>query len=191
MIDIVSGDLSKGRDWADEWKQSEECKARFAELEQLKKENEGRNEENEDDKYQYASTATMQLKLVTKRASVQLWRDTDYVTNKVALHVGAALFNGFRLVFSSIHQRQLTCSFWMIGNSYADLQNRLFTIFNFIFVAPGVIAQTQPKFIANRDVFEAREKKGKIYSWWAFCFGEIVAETPYLLACAFLYWAPW
>jgi ATP-binding cassette subfamily G (WHITE) protein 2 (SNQ2) len=96
MIDIVSGDLSKGRDWADEWNNSEECKARFAELEQLKKENEGRNDESEDDKYQYASTAGMQLKLVTQRASVQLWRDTDYVTNKVMLHIGAALFNGFR-----------------------------------------------------------------------------------------------
>ena len=51
----------------------------------------------------------------------------------------------------------------------------------------GVIAQTQPKFIANRDIFEgkfagklmssywltgaAREKKAKLYSWQAFCFG--------------------
>jgi ATP-binding cassette subfamily G (WHITE) protein 2 (SNQ2) len=41
--------------------------------------------------------------------------------NKVALHIGSALFNGF--------------SFWMIGNRYADLQNRLFTIFQFVFVA--------------------------------------------------------
>jgi ABC-type multidrug transport system permease subunit len=54
-----------------------------------------------------------------------------------------------------------------------------------------VIAQTQPKFIANRDIFETREKKAKIYSWWAFCFGEIVAEVPYLLVCALLYFAPW
>lgn len=54
-----------------------------------------------------------------------------------------------------------------------------------------MIAQTQPKFIANRDIFEAREKKAKLYSWWAFCFGEIVAEVPYLLVCALLYFAPW
>lgn len=82
----------------------------------------------------------------------------------------------------------------VLGNEFVDLQNRLFTIFTFIFVAPGVIAQTQPKFIANRDVvfyfliarvsveltilralqFEAREKKAMIYSWKAFIFGEIV-----------------
>jgi len=93
------------------------------------------------------------------------------------LHIFSALFNGF--------------SFWKIGNSYADLQNRLFTIFAFIFVAPGVIGQLQPKFIANRNIFEAREKKAKLYSWQAFIFGEIVAEVPYLLVCGFLYWACW
>ncbi|WWC85443.1 uncharacterized protein L201_000306 [Kwoniella dendrophila CBS 6074] len=177
MIDIVSGDLSKGKDWNKVWLESEECKARMEDLEKLKKDNNGKREHAEDDKYEYASTTATQLRLVTKRASVQLWRDTEYVTNKVALHIGSALFNGF--------------SFWMIGNKYADLQNRIFTIFQFIFVAPGVIAQTQPKFIANRDIFEAREKKAKLYSWQAFCFGEIVAEIPYLLVCALLYFAPW
>ena len=53
------------------------------------------------------------------------------------------------------------------GTAYADLQNRLFTIFQFIFVAPGVIAQVQPKFIANRDIYETREKKAKLYTWAA------------------------
>ncbi|OCF41123.1 ABC transporter [Kwoniella heveanensis CBS 569] len=177
MIDIVSGDLSKGRDWADIWRNSDECKTRAEDLERLKKDGTGERKHEEDDKYEYASTTRAQLSIVTKRASVQLWRNTEYVTNKVALHIGSALFNGF--------------SFWMIGNRNADLQNRIFTIFQFIFVAPGVIAQTQPKFIANRDIFEAREKKAKLYSWQAFVFGEIVAEVPYLLVCALLYFAPW
>ncbi|WWD19932.1 hypothetical protein CI109_104404 [Kwoniella shandongensis] len=177
MIDVVSGDLSKGRDWAKVWTESEECKTMMKEIEELKKTSIDKNHETEDMKHEYASTTITQLKLVTKRASTQLWRDTEYVTNKVALHVGAALFNGF--------------SFWMIGNAYADLQNRLFTIFQFVFVAPGVIAQTQPKFIANRDIFETREKKAKLYCWQAFVFGEIIAEVPYLLVCAFLYFVCW
>lgn len=37
-------------------------------------------------------------------------------------------------------------------------------------LSPGVIAQVQPKFIANRDVYEAREKKAKLYSWQAVSF---------------------
>ncbi|KAK4687938.1 hypothetical protein P7C73_g2176, partial [Tremellales sp. Uapishka_1] len=150
MIDVVSGELSTERDWAQVWSESKNCETMMKDLDELNKTNAGKErEEHVDDSYQFASTTSSQLKLVTKRASVQLWRNTDYVMSKVMLHIGSALFNGF--------------SFWMIGNSYANLQQRLFTIFQFIFVAPG-----QPKFIANRDIFEAREKKAKLYHWSAF-----------------------
>ena len=84
MIDIVSGDLSKDKDWADVWKNSDESKERLKETEEFMQPK-GEQKENEDDKFEYASTTTMQLKLVTKRASVQLYRDTEYVTNKVSL----------------------------------------------------------------------------------------------------------
>lgn len=67
----------------------------------------------------------------------------------------------------------------------------MFAVFLFIFVAPGVMVQTQPKFIANRDIFEKREKKAKFYSWWVFCTGEIVAELPWLVICAVLFWCCW
>ncbi|WWC95636.1 hypothetical protein V866_002501 [Kwoniella sp. B9012] len=177
MIDIVSGDLSQGRDWAQIWLDSQEFKDRLDELEELKEDSSKVDIQIEGEHYEYASPAWLQLKLVSKRASIQLWRDTEYVFNKIALHVAAALLNGF--------------SFWKIGNTYADLQNRVFSTFMYVFVAPGVIHQTQPKFIHNRDIFEAREKKAKLYAWWAFCFGEIVAEIPYLLICALLYFAPW
>lgn len=109
--------------------------------------------------------------------NTSIWRNTDYINNKAALHIGSALFNGF--------------SFWMIGNSVADLQLRLFTVFNFIFVAPGVIAQLQPLFIDRRDIYEAREKKSKMYSWVSFVTGLIVSELPYLAVCAVLYFVCW
>lgn len=102
MIDIVSGELSKGRDWAEVWSKSDESKARFEEIDKLNKDAEGNERQHaEDDKYEYASTTRAQLRLVTKRATIQLWRDTEYVTNKVALHIGSALFNGFRWVLSA------------------------------------------------------------------------------------------
>jgi len=72
MIDVVSGDLSKGKDWAKVWAESDENKARMDELESLKKENQDKERESKDDKYEYASTTAMQLRLVTKRASVQV-----------------------------------------------------------------------------------------------------------------------
>ena len=72
MIDVVSGDLSKGRDWAEVWRGSENCKAMGKELEDLKAAWKGKNVESKDDQYEYASTSAMQLRLVTKRASVQV-----------------------------------------------------------------------------------------------------------------------
>ena len=66
--------------------------------------------------------------------NVALYRNVDYINNKLSLHVGSALFNGF--------------TFWMIGSSVASQQEVLFAIFNFIFVAPGVINQLQPLFVS-------------------------------------------
>lgn len=85
MIDIVSGDLSKGRDWAQIWLESDECKERARELEELKKAGADNTASVEGDEHEFASTNITQLKLVTKRASVQLWRDTEYVMNKVSV----------------------------------------------------------------------------------------------------------
>lgn len=135
MIDIVSGDMSKDKDWAQVWSDSDLCKQQREELENIKSSGSEGQDKREDDGDEYASSTATQLKLVTKRASIQLWRDTEYVVNKVSplveirdcsdpqvmLHIASALINGF--------------SFWMIGNAYADLQNRVFTIFQFIFVA--------------------------------------------------------
>lgn len=84
------------------------------------------------------------------------------------------------------NQSPVSFTFWTIGDSVSDLQNKLFTLFTFIFVAPGVMAQVQPLFIARRDIFEAREKKAKMYSWIAFTFGLVVSEFPYLVICSIL-----
>ena len=109
--------------------------------------------------------------------NVSLYRNTEYCNNKLSLHIILALFGGF--------------TFWNIGDSVADLRLGLFTVFNFIFVAPGVINQLQPLFIERRDIYETREKKAKMYSWVAFTTGLIVSEFPYLCFCAVLYFACW
>jgi ATP-binding cassette subfamily G (WHITE) protein 2 (SNQ2) len=75
----------------------------------------------------------------------------------------------------------------MITDTVAAQQEVLFALFNFIFVAPGVIAQLQPLFIDRRDIYETREKKSKMYHWGPFVTGLIVSEVPYLVVCAILY----
>ena len=135
MIDVVSGQHSKGRDWSEVWLASPEHKKTSEELEHIIEEAASKPPGTVDDGQEFAAPLWDQIKIVTHRMNVSLFRNVDYVNNKFALHIFSALFNGF--------------SFWMIGDSVGDLQLKLFTIFNFIFVAPGVIAQLQPLFIGK------------------------------------------
>ncbi|EMD67087.1 hypothetical protein COCSADRAFT_83327 [Bipolaris sorokiniana ND90Pr] len=173
MIDVVSGTLSQGKDWNKVWLESPEHAEVVEELDHIITETAAQPPKNFDDGKAFAADMWTQIKIVTRRMNIALYRNIDYVNNKISLHIGSALFNGF--------------TFWMIGNSVADLQLALFANFNFIFVAPGVFAQLQPLFIERRDIYDAREKKSKIYSWVAFVTGVIVSEFAYLVLCAVLY----
>ncbi|KAK4629104.1 ABC multidrug transporter H [Fulvia fulva] len=177
MIDVVSGSLSKGRDWNQVWLESPEYSNMNTELDRMVSDAASKPPGTTDDGHEFAMGLWDQIKLVTHRNNISLYRNVEYANNKFSLHIGSGLFNGF--------------TFWMIGNSVADLQLRLFTIFNFIFVAPGVMAQLQPLFIDRRDIYEAREKKSKMYHWSAFATGLIVSEIPYLVICAILYFVTW
>ncbi|EFQ32652.1 ABC-2 type transporter [Colletotrichum graminicola M1.001] len=177
MIDVVSGHLSRGNDWHEIWLSSPEHDAVVKELDHMIEEAASRPPGTTEDGHEFALSLWDQVKIVSHRMNISLYRNVDYINNKFALHVISALFNGF--------------SFWMIGDSVGDITLRLFTIFNFIFVAPGVIAQLQPLFIDRRDIFETREKKSKMYSWIAFVTGSVVSEVPYLIICAVLYFVCW
>ncbi|PYI04413.1 hypothetical protein BO78DRAFT_431332 [Aspergillus sclerotiicarbonarius CBS 121057] len=177
MIDVVSGTLSQGRDWNDVWKNSPEHTNAVKNLDAIVSDAAAKPPGTVDDGNEFAMPLWKQILVVSKRSCVAVYRNTDYVNNKLALHVGSAIFNGF--------------SFWMIGDSVGALQLRVFTIFNFIFVAPGVINQLQPLFLERRDIYDAREKKSKMYSWIAFVTGLIVSEIPYLCICAVLYFVCW
>jgi ABC-type multidrug transport system permease subunit len=173
MIDVVTGTHDSGRDWHQVWLDSPESARMQQELNNMVVDAKNKPPGTTDDGYEFATSLWTQVKVVTQRSNTSLYRNVDYVNNKFALHIGVALFVGF--------------SFWMIGDSVADQQLVLFALFNYIFVAPGVIAQLQPLFIERRDIFETREKKSKMYSWIAFVTGLIVSEIPYLIVCAVLY----
>ncbi|KAH8203314.1 hypothetical protein TruAng_002510 [Truncatella angustata] len=177
MIDVVSGTLARGKDWHHIWLKSPEYTYTVEELDRIITTAAAAPPGTTDDGHEFAASMWTQIKIVTQRMNVALYRNTDYINNKFALHILLALFVGF--------------SFWKVGNSVADLQLKMFAIFNFIFVAPGVMNQLQPLFIERRDVYEAREKKSKMYSWISFTTGLIVSELPYLCLCAVFYFACW
>ncbi|KAE8374201.1 ABC-2 type transporter-domain-containing protein [Aspergillus bertholletiae] len=176
IVDVVQGRLNPEVDWNQIWEQSKECSAALRELDLLK-EKAAAEATGDEDLSDFATSKMYQLRLVLERQMVKLWRSPDYVWNKIILHVFSALFSGF--------------TFWKIGNTSFDLQLRLFAIFNFIFVAPGVINQLQPFFLQNRDIFETREKKSKSYHWFAFVSAQAISEMPYLVICGTLYFLCW
>jgi ATP-binding cassette subfamily G (WHITE) protein 2 (SNQ2) len=103
MIDIVSGGMSKDQDWAQVWSDSDLCKEQKEELEKIKSSGSEGQDKREDDGDEYASSTATQLKLVTKRASIQLWRDTEYVVNKVSTHADTTILSSrCRLCFTSL-----------------------------------------------------------------------------------------
>ncbi|KAH7333166.1 putative Brefeldin A resistance protein [Rhexocercosporidium sp. MPI-PUGE-AT-0058] len=167
MIDVVSG--HHGQDWKKIWLESPEHEKMLAELDRIVADAASSPPSTTDDGYEFAMPLWDQTKIVTHRMTIAVWRNTEYVNNKFSLHIIIGLFAGF--------------SFWNVGNGVGDLQLRLFAVFQFLFVAPGVIAQLQPLFIEKRDIYDAREKKSKMYSWIAFVTGLIVAELPYLMIC--------
>jgi ABC-type multidrug transport system ATPase subunit len=123
MIDVVS---SRRKNWNKIWLSSPEHNKMLAELDRIVNEAAASSPQVRDgDDFEFAMPLLAQIKIVTKRMNVAMWRNTEYVNNKFSLHIILGLFTGF--------------SFWMIGDSVGDLQLRLFAVFNFIFVAPGVI----------------------------------------------------
>jgi hypothetical protein len=146
MIDIVSGDLSRDKNWNEVWLKSPEHDEVVKELERLKEKNRNQTSESEEDEHQFAATNATQFRVVTKRASIQMWRNVDYITNKFALHIATGLLNGFSfwmLVSTSAHYETIPQTYFVSsvkGNTYQDLQNRLFTIFGFIFVARELLS---------------------------------------------------
>ena len=150
MIEVVTGVGGKGKDWNKVWLESEEHRILSTEIDDMVSHAAKEPTAVSDDRNEFAASKWSQTKLVTHRMNVSLYRNTEYVMNKFAMHVLLALLNGF--------------TFWMIGDSLNDLQQKLFTVFNVIFISPGVIAQLQPLFIDRRDIFEAREKKSKMAS---------------------------
>ncbi|KAI8933384.1 hypothetical protein NX059_009999 [Plenodomus lindquistii] len=175
MIDVVTA--THGKDWNKVWLESPEAEKMRADLDHIITDAAGKEPGTTDDGHEFALDLWSQTKIVSHRMNVSLYRNIDYTNNKIVLHLGVALFVGF--------------TFWQIGDSVAEQQLILFAIFNYIFVAPGVIAQLQPLFIERRDLYETREKKSKMYSWIAFVTGLIVSEMPYLILCAVIYFLCW
>lgn len=163
--------------WNEEWRNSQEYKEVLVEIDRVNKEREKLPPKAADTQHEYASPVWLQITLLTRRMFTQYWRDPSYLYGKLFVAVIIGIFNGF--------------TFWQLGNTVQDMQNRMFTAFLIILIPPTVVNGVVPKFYQNMALWEARESPSKIYNWAAFCTASVVTEIPISIVSAVIYWIIW
>lgn len=167
-------------DWNEEWENSEQAQAVIETIDGLKKTRSRvshPSEETKDQQREFAAPVWVQTTELTKRMFRQYWRDPSYLYGKFFTSVIMGIFNGF--------------TFWQLGYSIQDMQNRMFTSFLIITIPATVVNAVVPKFFGNMALWQAREYPSRIYGWVAFCTANVVAEIPAAIISGFLYWVLW
>ncbi|KAI1268212.1 ABC-2 type transporter-domain-containing protein [Xylariaceae sp. FL1019] len=163
-------------DWNEEWKNSEQAQGVIEEIDNLKRTASRPNDSAQKSGHkEYASSTWTQTTELTKRmcrqipavlirvcSIVRFYRDPSYVYGKLFVAVIVGIFNGF--------------TFWQLGYSVQDMQNRMFTCFLIVTIPPTIVA---------------REYPSRIYGWVAFCTANIIVEIPFAIIAGTLYWALW
>jgi len=182
MLEVIgAGDPSyKGDDWADIWERSPNAKARQDDIQQLiaeRREAIMKDGHVQKDDREYAMPYSTQICAVVKRCFTAYWRTPEYFIGKLALHIFSGLFNTF--------------TFWKLGLSTIDMQSHIFTIFITLNIAPPLMQQLQPRYLAFRSVYRVRESGSKIYAWPAFVLGAALPEIPYSFFCGTVFFCCW
>ncbi|TID18910.1 ABC drug exporter AtrF [Venturia nashicola] len=170
----------RGIDWSEEWRNSENQKEVLAEIGRIheKRKNDVKDDGGEnEDQTEFAAPIWLQTTMLTKRVFTQYWRDPSYLYGKLFVSVIIGIFNGF--------------TFYMLGNSIQDLQNRMFTSFLIVVFPPTIVNAVVPKFYQNMALWQARELPSRIYGWIPFTTAMVVAEIPIAIVGATIYWALW
>ncbi|XDG02326.1 hypothetical protein ABKA04_001941 [Annulohypoxylon sp. FPYF3050] len=167
-------------DWNEEWRSSEQAQKVLEEIDGLKRVrstvSQGAKPSKEQQR-EYAASTWQQTVELTKRMFRQYWRDPPYLYGKFFVAVIVGIFNGF--------------TFWKLGYTVQDMQNRMFTSFMIVTIPPTIVNAVVPKFDSNMALWEAREYPSRIYGWVAFCTANIVAELPAAVLSGVIYWALW
>ncbi|CAO3625872.1 unnamed protein product [Mucor fragilis] len=162
-------------DWAQVWASSSEAAALEQELETIHSSIDhtvNRKVET------YAQGFWQQLYHVFKRMNKSWWRSPSYNVGRLFNVIFIGLITGF--------------TFYKVGNTPKDMQNRMFGLLTSMFMGNTVIILIQPRYMQERTWFR-REYASKYYGWSPFALSCILVEIPYLvsLSAVFLvcyYW---
>lgn len=166
-------------DWNQEWRESQEAQDVLAEINGLKltRSKSAGAHTKKNGETEFAAPVWTQTTMLTRRLFAQYWRDPSYLYGKLFVAVIIGIFNGF--------------TFYQLGNTVQDMQNRMFSVFLIITIPPTIVNTVVPKFYQNMDLWRAREHPSRIYGWVAFTTAQVVAEVPIAIACSAIYFLLW
>jgi hypothetical protein len=177
-IGAAPGSYSEA-DWHETWRSGPEYRSVQSELDQLRVKNSGDlltdSHENHALYNEFATPLWHQLLVVTKHAFQQTWRTPSYIYSKLLLCTTTSLFIGLVFLNSPL--------------SIQGLQNQMFEIFELMSIVGQLVDQQFPHFIAQRSLYEARERPAKTYSWEVFMLSQILVEIPWYTLASVLMWA--
>lgn len=171
VIGAAPGSRAK-KDWPSVWRYSQLRRQQRQELDDMCMAFQANPviEEDGKDATDFATSQWTQLYYVTKRLLQFHWRTPSYLWSKMTLCIGCALFIGF--------------SFYKSARDIQGLQNQMFSIFLMFLIFTTVAEQIMPLFMIQRDLYEARERASKTYSWQVFLGGNMIAELPWQIIVA-------
>jgi hypothetical protein len=117
MLEAIGAGLSPrvgDRDWAEIWTNSTEFKETKEEIQRIKNEGLSRPVDVKKKTLLYATPFLYQLRVVSKRTFIALWRSPDYVYTRLFMHVAVSLM--------------VSLTFLRLGTSARDLQSRVFVM---------------------------------------------------------------
>ncbi|CAI6341635.1 unnamed protein product [Periconia digitata] len=163
--------------WDEEWKTSSNNSELIKEIERIKSSRSQETPESHHEEREFAAPVWLQTTMLTKRVFTQYWRDPSYLYGKLFVAVIVGIFNGF--------------TFYQLGNTIGDMQNRMFTAFLILLIPPTIVNAVVPKFYQNLSLWQSRELPSRIYGFFAFTTAQVVAEIPIAIVSSVIYWLLW
>ena len=164
------------RDWADIWRDSAELEQTKQAIVKLKEERAavGRQSDHSQEK-EYASPARHQIKIVVSRMLRSFWRSPNYLFTRIFNHFAVAFVTGL--------------TYLNLDNSRASLQNKVFVMFQVTVLPALIISQVEVMFHIKRALY-FREASSKMYAPFTFATAITLAELPYSILCAVVFFLP-
>ncbi|SPN99046.1 probable ABC transporter [Cephalotrichum gorgonifer] len=164
------------RDWADIWQDSPEFAQVKTTIKELKEERlKTTKAANKSEEKEYASPFWHQLKVVTNRMNRAFWRSPNYQVTRLANHFIVALLTGL--------------TYLNLDDSRSSLQYKVFVMFQVTVLPPLILGQVEVMYDIRRAIF-FRESSSKMYSTTTFAASIVIAEIPYSIICAVVFFLP-